>query len=321
MALLDIESLEVHYEQLGRRLEAVRGVSLAVEAGECVGLVGESGAGKSQLFLATLGLLPRAAQVRGRARFEGRELVGADARALNLIRGSKLTMIFQDPASALTPHLRIGVQLGEVLTTHRGCSRRDARAAALEALARVQIPEPERRLTQYPHELSGGLRQRVMIAMALLGAPALLIADEPTSALDVTVQAQILELLETLRAAQPLAIVLISHDLAVVARLAERIVVMYAGRIVESAPTARLIEHPRHPYSELLVQCAPRIEGPRLERLPFVPGSAPRAEDVAPGCAFAPRCPRAAERCRRERPALEPDATGAAVACHFPVAS
>jgi oligopeptide/dipeptide ABC transporter ATP-binding protein len=320
MALLDIESLEVHYERAGRRVETVRGVSLAFERGECVGLVGESGSGKTQLFLASLGLLPRDARMQGSVRFEGHELMGADARALNRIRGSKLTMIFQDPSSALTPHLRIGAQLGEVLTTHRGCSRSEARAAALAALARVQISEPERRLRQYPHELSGGQRQRVLIAMALLGDPCMLIADEPTSALDVTVQAQILALFETLRAAQPLAIVLISHDLAVVARLAERIVVMYAGRIVESAPAGRLLVRPRHPYSELLVQCAPKIGGPRLERLPFVPGRAPRGDDSFVGCAFAPRCPRAAPRCLEERPPLETDRAGS-VACHFPIDS
>jgi oligopeptide/dipeptide ABC transporter ATP-binding protein len=320
MPLLKIESLEVCYPHAGRPIEAVRGVSLTVEKGECVGLVGESGAGKTQLGLASLGLLS-GARVLGSVQFEGRELLGADASALESVRGSKLTMIFQDPSSALTPHLKIGVQLGEVLVTHRGYARRAARAAALQALEQVQVPEPERRLLQYPHELSGGLRQRVLIAMALIGSPLLLVADEPTSALDVTVQAQILTLIETLRARQPLAIVLISHDLAVVARLAERILVMYAGRIIEHAPVERLLGRPRHPYSELLVQCAPRLAQPIRGPLPCVPGRAPRSDESPAGCAFAPRCPRVQERCRAERPELALDGKGGAVACHFPLAS
>lgn len=318
--LLDIEGLEVCYPGTGLSVEAVRGVSLAIAPGESVGVVGESGAGKSQLFLASLGLLSRAARIRGQVRFEGRELLGADARTLNGVRGSEITMVFQDPLSTLTPHLPIGVQLAEVLIVHRGASRRAARRSALAALERVRVSEPERRLGQYPHELSGGMRQRVMIAMALLGQPKLLIADEPTSALDVTVQAQILVLLEGLRQESPLAIVLISHDLAVVARLSMRIVVMYAGRIIESAATACLIERPRHPYTEELLRCVPRLSGPLGERMPCLAGVPPRADESFSGCAFAPRCARVSERCRRERPPLETDAMGAAVACHHPLA-
>ena len=317
---------------------AVRGVSFAVAAAECIGIVGESGSGKTQVCMAAMGLLAPAARATGSVRFEGREMLGADAASLNRVRGSKLTMVFQDPLTSLTPHLTLGVQMAETLVEHAHLSWREARAAAGRMLERVGIAEPARRLDAYPHELSGGMRQRVMIGMSLLCGPALLIADEPTTALDVTVQAQILELLRQLRAESKMAVVLISHDLGVVAGLAGRILVMYAGRIVESAAAGALLSHARHPYTHALLQCAPTLAGPRLERMPSLAGLAPNPADVEVGCAFAPRCPDVRERCRAERPLLRAPAGGAAgpradpgahpadpaahgvalVACHFP---
>jgi len=295
---------------------------LRVEPNECVGVVGESGSGKTLLFMASMGLLPRAAQTLGSIRFEGREILGASARDLERIRGSRLAMVFQDPMTSLTPHLRIGVQLAEVLVAHAGQSWETARRAAYRMLDRVRVPDPARRLRQYPHELSGGMRQRVMIGMSLLCQPSLLIADEPTTALDVTVQAQILDLLRDMRAETGMAIVLISHDLGVVAGMADRILVMYAGRLVERTAARDLSTRAAHPYTAQLLACAPRLDGPRLERMPSVAGSMPGPGEATAGCAFAPRCPCAAPRCRSERPLLrELEQPGHAVACHFPLHS
>jgi oligopeptide transport system ATP-binding protein len=318
--VLSIDELTVTFSLPNRRIAAVRQVSLAVAARECVAIVGESGSGKTQVFMAAMGLLADNAAAAGSVRFEGGEILGAGPGQLNAIRGSKLTMIFQDPMTSLTPHLKIGTQLAEVLVCHAGASWSEARLAARRMLERVRVPEPERRLSQYPHELSGGLRQRVMIGMGLLCRPQLVIADEPTTALDVTVQAQIMDLLRAMREEVGMALVLISHDLGVVAGLADRILVMYAGRIVESADSAELFRHARHPYTAALLKCIPSLSGPRLERLPTLPGQPPRPEDVVDGCAFAPRCPRAAARCRVERPLLgNEDGTARRVACHFPL--
>jgi oligopeptide transport system ATP-binding protein len=314
---LHLESLQVSYSFAGGASVAVRDVSLSVNARECLGIVGESGSGKTQAVLAAMGLLAKNARTRGSVRFEGEEILGLRPAALNRIRGSKLTMIFQDPMTSLTPHMRIGEQLAEVLIHHRGASRREAQQAALQMLDRVRVPEPHRRLRQYPHELSGGMRQRVMIGMNLLCEPSLLIADEPTSALDVTVQAQIIELLRSLRLELGMSVVLISHDLGVVAGLADRIAVMYAGRIVENALAGEILRSARHPYTALLMQCVPNLRDARLDRMPCLPGQAPSPASPEQGCAFAPRCPRAHDVCRSERPALRDIGSGQ-VACHFP---
>jgi len=313
---LQIEALSVGFSHRNAMIEAVDRVSLSVAAGECIGIVGESGSGKTQMFMAAMGLLANNATASGSIRFEGNEILPVNS-ALKRVRGSKLTMIFQDPMTSLTPHLKIGTQLAEVLVHHNGASWSEARTMAGRMLDRVQIPQPKRRLHEYPHELSGGMRQRVMIAMSLLCRPSLLIADEPTTALDVTVQAQIIGLLRAVRDEFGMALVLISHDLAVVAGLAQRIIVMYAGRIVESAPAEDLFRHPRHPYTAALLKCIPSLSGPPRERLPTLAGQPPRAGEKLEACAFAPRCPRAAERCRMERPQLRLSAASE-VACHFP---
>ncbi len=316
---LRVENLNVNFTQRAAAIAAVRQVSLSVWPGECVGVVGESGSGKTQVFMAVMGLLAGNAAVDGSVRFGEEEILGLDRERLNSIRGSKLTMIFQDPMTSLTPHLKVGEQLAEVLVCHAGMSWSAARDAARRMLERVRVPEAQRRMNQYPHELSGGLRQRVMIGMSLLCDPALVVADEPTTALDVTVQAQIIELLRAVRAEVGMSLVLISHDLAVVAGLADRILVMYAGRVVESASAAGLFRQARHPYTAELLKCIPSLSGPRLERLPTLRGQPPRAGDELVGCAFAARCPRVAERCRVERPLLRDGGEGAAMACHYPL--
>ncbi len=318
--VLSIEGLNVSFAHDGGTIAAVRDVSLSVQPAECVGVVGESGSGKTQTCMAAMGLIASGAHSSGSVRFEGREILGAPAAVLNRIRGSRLTMVFQDPMSSLTPHLTIGVQLAEVLVTHQQMSWQEAGRAALEVLERVRVPEPRRRLRQYPHELSGGMRQRVMLGMCLLCEPSLLIADEPTTALDVTVQAHIIELLRAMRRESRMAVVLISHDLGVVAGLADRIIVMYGGRVVESGTTGGLLRRAAHPYTAELLKCVPDLRAPRLGRMPSLAGQAPTPRRPDVGCAFAPRCSRAALRCRVERPLLSADASAVErVACHFPL--
>jgi len=315
---LSVDRLRVSFSHRTGSIEAVDRVSFSMAPSECVGLVGESGSGKTQIFMAAMGLLAGNAQVSGSVRFEGNELLSADGRTLNRVRGSRLTMIFQDPMTSLTPHLTVGTQLAEVMVAHLGMPWKDARSSAGRMLERVHVPEPKRRLNQYPHELSGGMRQRVMIAMSLLCEPSLVIADEPTTALDVTIQAQIIELLRAVRGEFGMALVLISHDLAVVAGLADRILVMYAGSVVENAVAAELFRHPRHPYTAELLKCMPNINDARLARMPTLAGQPPRPGEMLEACPFAPRCSRAADRCRIERPQLSGPPTSQ-VACHFPL--
>jgi oligopeptide/dipeptide ABC transporter ATP-binding protein len=314
--LLLVDSLCVSYERQGRELRVVSDVSFEVEAGETLGIAGESGAGKSQALLALMGLLPARARVRGGIRFEGEELVGDVSRVARL-RGRRIALVPQDPASALNPYLTIGTQMLEVLAVHERLPGAAARARAIEALGAVQIADAAARLAQYPHELSGGMRQRVLIAMALLCRPALLLADEPTTALDVTVQAQVLALLDALRESQGLAIVLVSHDLGVIARTCRSVVVMYAGRVVEQGPVAEVLRSPRHPDTEALLLAAPRLDALPDARLRALPGTSPSPAALPPGCAFHPRCPRALARCASERPALIESAAGRRAACHL----
>jgi peptide/nickel transport system ATP-binding protein len=275
---------------------ALRGIDFAIAPGEAVGMVGESGCGKSVTWLAALGLLPAKAQIGGSVRLGEEEILGAPPAMLERVRGGRIAMIFQDPASSLNPVHRIGRQVTEALALHRGITGGAARAEAKRLLDQVGIPDAARRLNGYPHELSGGQNQRVMIAIALAGRPELLVADEPTTALDVTIQAQILELLQSLRRETGMALVLISHDLGVVADACERVAVMYAGRIVEEAPTARLFESPSHPYTRGLLGALPPLDGPR-RRLSAIPGGVPEPWAMPPGCAFAPRCPVRVEAC------------------------
>ena len=314
---LEVAELSVRY---GTNAAAVDDVSFQVGDGECLGVVGESGSGKTQMFMALMGLLSRKARVSGVAQFDDQDLLRLDAAALNRLRGSRIAMVFQDPMTALTPHLTIGTQLLEVLAAHGpDLAAADAAARATALLERVRIPDAARRLRQYPHELSGGMRQRVLIAMACLCQPRLLIADEPTTALDATVQAEVLSLLQSLRAETGTAVALISHDFAMLAGIADRVIVMYAGRIVEAAAAGELFSRPRHPYAAGLLQCMPSSRNSRLSRLPSIPGLPPGREERSAGCAFAPRCARAQSRCSSERPPLSTRRDGGAVACHFPL--
>jgi peptide/nickel transport system ATP-binding protein len=308
--LVSIQGLSVAFNGV----PVLRGVDLALSKGEALGLVGESGSGKSVTWLAALGLLPRQAKISGSVRLDGREILGAPASELDQVRGGRVAMIFQDPASALNPVLTIRKQLCEALALHRDLSGEGVKAEALRLLNLVGIPDATRRLSAYPHEFSGGQVQRIMIAMALAGNPDLLIADEPTTALDATIQAQILELLSTIRREMSMAMVLISHDLGVVAENCDRVAVMYAGRIVEQAPANQLFADPVHPYAQGLIGALPPLDGPR-RRLTAIPGTVPDPAHMPDGCAFAPRCALAAEPCGLAAPTLAPIANDRTVAC------
>ncbi|WP_186420833.1 ABC transporter ATP-binding protein [Bosea sp. CS1GBMeth4] len=281
----------------------VRGVGLSVARGEALGIVGESGCGKSITWLAALRLLGQGMTTAGQVLLDGRDVAQLSERELARVRGGRIALIFQDPSSALNPVQRIGTQLAEVLRLHRGLTGDAARREALRLLDRVGIPDGPRRLRQYPHEFSGGMNQRVMIALALAGEPDLLVADEPTTALDATIQAQILDLIRDIRREAGMALVLISHDIGVVGDLCDRVAVMYAGRIVETAPTRDLLTRPRHPYTQGLLAALPTLEGPR-RRLQPIAGTVPAPAAIPPGCAFAPRCPVAVARCGGEVPEL-----------------
>lgn len=299
MALVSLTGLSVAFDGA----LALRGIDLSIAKGEAVGLVGESGCGKSVTWLAALGLLPPKAQITGSVMLDGEELIGASAPALERVRGGRIAMIFQDPTSSLNPVHRIGKQIVEALELHRGMTGSNARTEAKRLLDLVGIPDAARRLDAYPHELSGGQNQRVMIAIALAGQPELLVADEPTTALDVTIQAQILELLQSIRRQMGMALVLISHDLGVIAEACERVAVMYAGRIVEEAPVARLFQSAAHPYTQGLIGALPPMDGPR-QRLAAIPGGVPEPWAMPPGCGFAPRCQFRSAPCDAGMPGL-----------------
>jgi oligopeptide/dipeptide ABC transporter ATP-binding protein len=326
--MLELEDIAVDFATAQGVRPAVAGVSLRVAAGECLGVAGESGAGKSQALLGPFGAGGEGARVRGAARLDGTDVLALDRTALDRLRGASVGIVFQDPLASLTPHLTIGSQIAEVLRRHRRVEGEPAQRRALELLRAVDVPDPDRRLAQYPHELSGGLRQRALIAIAIACDPGLLIADEPTTALDVTVQAQVLAVFRDLQRERRMALVLVSHDFGVLASGADRIVVMYAGRIVEEGSTAELVRSPRHPYTAALLACVPRIDA----RQPMAPieGPSPAAGAWPAGCAFHPRCPRAIDRCRIEQPQLRSDGTRGAtgdgadpalrrVACHRPI--
>ncbi len=301
--LIRLEGLTVDFD-IGRRyVRALHDVNLTVRRGETLGLVGESGCGKSITWLAALTLLGASTKVTGSVRFDGQELVGMAPRDLCRIRGGRIALIFQDPTSSLNPVHRIGTQIGEALRLHRGLRGNAARQTARDLLDRVGIANADQRLNEYPHELSGGMNQRVMIAMALAGEPDLLIADEPTTALDATIQAQILDLLRSLQADTGMAMVLISHDLGVISDLADRVAVMYAGRVVEEAPANALFDAPAHPYTAGLLAALPDMDGPR-RRLEAIPGSVPAPHDLPPGCAFAARCSARRDICEIAPPRL-----------------
>jgi peptide/nickel transport system ATP-binding protein len=319
--LLAIDGLKTHFFTRDGVVRAVDGVSFAVGAGETLAVVGESGCGKSVTALSILRLVPSPPGriVAGAIRLEGGDLLGLGEAEMRRIRGNAVSMIFQEPMTSLNPVLTVARQIGETLTLHQGLDAGAAEQRAVEMLRLVRIPEPERRARQYPHELSGGMRQRVMIAMALACHPKLLIADEPTTALDVTIQAQILDLMRELKTRIGAAIILITHDLGVVAEMAQRVVVMYAGRKVEEAPVRDLFRRPRHPYTLGLLASVPRLGATlgreEVPRLAEIPGVVPSLREPIVGCAFAPRCAFAVARCRAEAPPLEEQAPEHFAAC------
>jgi oligopeptide/dipeptide ABC transporter ATP-binding protein len=317
---LRIRDLSVRFRTRGREVRAVDGVSFEVRPGEIVGLVGESGCGKSVTSMSVLGLHdPRSAHLSGSIRLGEQELLGLPRSELRKVRGNRVSMIFQDPLTSLNPYLRVEEQLGEVLELHLGLTGAGARERMLEMLIKVGIPGEER-LRAYPHQLSGGMRQRVCIAMALLCDPRVLIADEPTTMLDVTIQSQILELLRQLRAERGMSILFITHDLGVVAELCDRVVVMYAGRVVETGPTAQVLATPLHPYTEALLESTPRVEVKGGGKLSPIAGLPPRLSGgPLTECAFVPRCRRAREGCRRGEPALVDAGDGRLRRCIVPV--
>ncbi|HUZ39709.1 MAG TPA: ABC transporter ATP-binding protein [Streptosporangiaceae bacterium] len=317
-SLLDVRDLAVRFRQAGRDVPAVNGVSFTAEPGRTLAIVGESGSGKTVSCRAVMGLLPPSAVVTGSARFAGTELLGLSENDLRRHRGADLAMVFQDPARSLNPTMRVGTQVSEAIRSHLPLDRSAARERAIELMAMVRIPLPRRRYADYPHQFSGGMRQRLMIAIALACHPKLLIADEATTSLDVTTQAQIMDLLLDLQAQLGMALILISHDLGLAASYTDDVIVMYAGGIVEQAATRRLFSAVRMPYTKALLDAVPRLERPPHSPLPVIGGRPPDTGALPPGCPFAPRCPSAADRCRQQAPPLLEHEPGHRWACWFP---
>jgi oligopeptide/dipeptide ABC transporter ATP-binding protein len=319
--LLEVDDLKTWFHTAGGVVHAVDGVSFTLERGRTLAIVGESGSGKTVLSRSIMGLLPgRGVERSGSVRYEGRELVGVPESELRKVWGPQIAMVFQDPMTSLNPVVRIGRQITESMEHHLDISGKEARVRALSLLASVRIPDPERRMREYPHQLSGGMRQRVSIAIALACGPLLLIADEPTTALDVTVQAQILDLLARQQEERFMAMILVTHDLGVVAGRADEIAVMYAGQIVERAPTRALFADVKMPYTEALLRSIPRIEEPSHRRLAAIGGRPPVLVDPPEGCRFAPRCPYVQDKCREQAPPLrEATTAGHVYRCWFPI--
>ena len=318
MALLEIENLSVEFPSRSSVLHAVEGVSLSLDAGDVLGIVGESGSGKSVTMMALMGLVPYPGRVTAsKMRFDGHDLLGLSTKERNRLTGKDVAMIFQEPTTSLNPCFSVGFQLAETLRVHLGMDSKAAKRRSIELLEQVGISDPETRLKAYPHQLSGGMNQRVMIAMAIACNPKLLIADEPTTALDVTIQAQILDLLRSLQRERGMALVLITHNMGVVSDMAQRVAVMYAGQIMEEQPAQALFQRPRHPYTEALMAALPeRSDG--SARLATIPGMVPGLYDRPTGCLFAPRCSYADDDCRGQRPGLV-KGLEAAVRCHHPL--
>ncbi|QVQ50160.1 ABC transporter ATP-binding protein [Spiractinospora alimapuensis] len=317
-AALEVDDLHVGFPTDDGLVLAVRGVTFTLHPGEALGIVGESGSGKSVTSMAVMGLLPKTAQVAGSARVLGQEVIGLNDAQISEVRGKRIAMIFQDPLTSLNPVYTVGYQIAEAILAHHRVTKQEARARAVELLDTVGIPHPEQRVDSYPHEMSGGMRQRVVIAIAMANEPDVIIADEPTTALDVTVQAQVLEALQTARSRTGAALVLITHDLGVVAGQVDRVAVMYAGRIVETGEVTEVFQHARMPYTIGLLGSLPRMDEQRHERLTPILGTPPSMVDLPPGCSFAPRCPMATDLCLEEDPPLFPSAEAAhAAACHY----
>ncbi|MBL8199509.1 MAG: ABC transporter ATP-binding protein [Chromatiales bacterium] len=316
--VIECQQLNVRFRTDGGAVTAVSDLDFNLNAGECLGVVGESGSGKSQTFLAMFGLLAHNGTATGSIRYRGTELLNAPRSTLDGLRGNRLAMIFQDALSGLTPTMRIGDQMSEVLMRHQGLSRRNARARVIEALEVVRIADPEQRFSAYPFEMSGGMRQRVMIAMATLCRPEVLIADEPTTALDVTVQAQVLRLLNGLKNHTGTSLVLITHDLGVVAGLCDRVLIMYAGRAVELGPVRDIFRRPAHPYTQALLRSMPSLIIDPGKDLPVIPGQPPDLENLPAGCPFASRCLHTQDDCTTERPRLRAVGPDHSRACHLP---
>jgi len=314
--LLKISKLETHFQTQGSVVRAVDQLSFEVQAQETVAIVGESGSGKSVTSLSLMRLIPQPPGkiVGGEIRFRGQELLQLSQKEMQAIRGNQISMIFQEPMTSLNPVHRVGEQIAEVLLLHQGLSKKDAAARTIELLQLIGISAPQKRVRDYPHQLSGGMRQRIMIAMALACRPELLIADEPTTALDVTIQAQILDLMKQMREEFGMAMLLITHDLAVVAEMADRVLVMYAGRVVEEAPVLALFDQPLHPYTSGLLRSIPRLHGNKT-RLYAIQGAVPDLSELPSGCPFHPRCPEVTARCRSERPELNDLGARRWVAC------